>query len=183
MAKVNFLMESLKDLKTVGTFTRSSDFLSKQMIKPIDFSKAKVIVELGAGDGAITKHILSQMSEDAQLFAFEVNPIFCKKLEDMNDPRLVVLQEDVNELKKVMLDHGHEEVDYILSAIPFVAFSKEDTMNIVSQAREILGGAGKYIQVHYSTVLKKIYKSIFPKVDLNFVLVNLPPAWVFVCEG
>jgi phospholipid N-methyltransferase len=81
-----------------------------------------------------------------------------------------------------MKDQGHEQVDYIVSAIPFVAFSKEDTVSIVSQAKDLLSQAGKYIQVHYSLVLKKIYKNIFPTVDLNFVLVNFPPAWVFVCH-
>lgn len=182
MAKVNFLKESLKNLKTVGTFTRSSSFLSKEMVKPVEFSKAKVIVELGAGDGAITEHILDGMSKDAKLYAFEVNPIFCKKLEDLGDPRLVVLQEDVAELTEIMKREGHESVDYVISAIPFVAFPKEDTVKIVKQVKSLIGSAGAFIQVHYSLVLKKMYKKLFPKVDLNFVLVNIPPAWVFVCH-
>ncbi|MDX1685553.1 MAG: methyltransferase domain-containing protein [Saprospiraceae bacterium] len=182
MAKVDFFWESMRDLKTVGTFTRSSGFLSKKMIKPVDFNKAKVLIELGAGDGAITKHILSKMSPDAKLFAFEVNEAFCRKLESLNDPRLVVLQEDVTNLKDIMKRYGHDKVDYIISAIPFVAFSKEDTIHIVNQAKDLLASTGKYIQVHYSTVLKKIYKGIFATVDLNFVLVNMPPAWVFVCH-
>ena len=59
MKKIEFLKEGLKNLKTIGSVARSSKYLCKGMIKHVDFKTANVIVELGAGDGVITKHILS----------------------------------------------------------------------------------------------------------------------------
>lgn len=181
MTRVKFLRESLKNLKSVGTLTRSSSALSKEMIKPVDFSNAKVIVELGAGDGAITKHILSQMGQDTKLYAFELHGPFCTRLEKLGDDRLEVIQKDAAQLKEIMASFGHSEVDYVISAIPFVALSEKETLQIVGQARDLLSSAGKFVQVHYSLVLKKLYKKLFTDVRLNFVLRNLPPAWVFVC--
>ena len=58
MNNIAFLKESIKNIKTVGTFTRSSKFLCRGMVKHVDFENAHTIVELGAGDGVITKHIL-----------------------------------------------------------------------------------------------------------------------------
>lgn len=60
MKQITLLSEAFKNLKTVGTITFSSKFLVKNIIAPIDFNKARCIVELGAGDGCITKAILEK---------------------------------------------------------------------------------------------------------------------------
>ena len=90
MGTIKFFRESVKNLKTVGTITRSSKYLCKGMIKPVDFSKAKVLVELGAGDGVVTKHILENMRKDAKLLAFELNPKFCEQIREIQDERLII---------------------------------------------------------------------------------------------
>ncbi|MCB0679166.1 MAG: hypothetical protein KDC32_05255, partial [Saprospiraceae bacterium] len=71
---VQFFREGLRNLKTVGTLTRSSRFLCRKMVGQLDFSVVDTIVELGAGDGVITHYILEQMRPNARLFAFEVLP-------------------------------------------------------------------------------------------------------------
>ena len=48
------------------------------MIEPIDFKKAKIIIELGAGLGCFTDKILETMSEDARLIIFEISLDFCQ---------------------------------------------------------------------------------------------------------
>ena len=88
MKKIAFLKESLKNLKTVGTVTRSSKYACKAMIAPVNFDDANVIVELGAGDGVITEHIIKAMKPGSILLSFEVNPLFCEKIREINDPRL-----------------------------------------------------------------------------------------------
>ncbi|MEM1215016.1 MAG: ribosomal RNA adenine dimethylase, partial [Bacteroidota bacterium] len=80
MNKIKFFTEGLRNMRTVGTVTPSSRFLCESMLKGIDFSKAKFLVELGAGDGVVTKHILKRMRPDARLLAFEVQPDFCELL-------------------------------------------------------------------------------------------------------
>ena len=49
MKQIDFLKESLRDIRTIGTVTRSSKALCKAMIKPVDFDQARLIVELGVG--------------------------------------------------------------------------------------------------------------------------------------
>ena len=56
----------------VGAVAPSSKFLMKKRLKSVDFSKAKVIVELGPGTGVFTKGILDKMTDDAKLFSFEL---------------------------------------------------------------------------------------------------------------
>ena len=60
MNSMKFLREGIKNLRTVGTLTRSSKFVCREMVNQVDFSKVKNVVELGAGDGVITKHIFKK---------------------------------------------------------------------------------------------------------------------------
>jgi phospholipid N-methyltransferase len=153
------------------------------MIKHVDFENASLIVELGAGDGVITKHILSKMRPDAKLLAFEVNPKFCDVMrQQIKDDRLIVIEDSAEQLGKYVKEAGASEVDYVISAIPFVALPKELGYEIVGKCHDYLKDKGKYIQVHYSLITKQLYASIFGNVDVNFVPINVPPAFVLVSE-
>ncbi len=184
MRKLNFLKESLKNFKTMGTVTRSSPFLCKEMIEPVDFQQAEVIVELGAGDGVVTEHILQKMKPDSRLFAFEVNPTFCKQLRQkfQGDERLVVVEKSAAEVTNVLADHSIQQADYILSAIPFVSLPDAEGYEIVTTCKNILKAGGLFIQMHYSLLMKKMYQSVFGNVAISFVPLNLPPAFVLVSE-
>lgn len=182
MTYLDFFREGVKNLKTVGTFTRSSRFLCKGATKHIDFSKADMIVELGAGDGVITEHILEDMRPDAQLLAFEVNGKFCDTLRNIKDPRLVIAEDSAEKISQYLSELGKEEADYIVSAVPFVALPKELGTSIVRESHRSLRKGGLYIQVHYSLLLKNLYESIFGNVDVNFIPLNVPPAFVLVSE-
>ena len=178
MTRLKFFVEGVKNIKTVGTITRSSKYLCRRMIRDIDFENAKCIVELGAGDGVITEHILKAMRPDAKLLAFEVFEAFCEQLRELNDPRLIVIQDSAEFLPKYLKEHNIEAVDYVVSAIPFVALPDEVGYRIVDVARNALKKGGLYIQVHYSLLAKKLYEKIFGNVDVGFVMRNVPPAFV-----
>lgn len=182
MSTIEFFREGLKNLKTVGTLTRSSRFLCQGMVRHVDFSEAELIVELGAGDGVITKHILRQMKPNARLLAFEVNGRFCDILRSINDPRLTVAEDSAENLDDYLEELGASEIDYIISAIPFVALPKDLGMRIVNLCHDRLKEGGLYIQVHYSLLAKNIYETVFGNVDINFVPFNVPPAFVLVSE-
>ncbi|HAP01681.1 MAG TPA: hypothetical protein DCQ93_07140, partial [Bacteroidetes bacterium] len=87
MKPIQFLNQFLEN-KKVGAVMPSSRYLVREMIKPIDFSKAHLIVEYGPGHGNITKEILKKMLPDAKLLVFEINPPFIEELEKIKDNRL-----------------------------------------------------------------------------------------------
>ena len=182
MGTIKFFKESVKNLKTIGTITRSSKYLCQGMIKPVDFDKAKVIVELGAGDGVVTKHILAKMRSDALLLAFELNSKFCDNMREIKDDRLVVIEDDALKVESYLEHHGHNEADYIISALPFTIFPEELSYKIIRKCKQILNPAGLFVQIHYSLIPKKLYMNVFGNVKLNFVAFNVPPAWVMVCR-
>lgn len=182
MNKIQFFKESVKNLKTVGTITRSSKYLCQAMIKHVDFDNAKVIVELGAGDGVITEHILAAMKPDAKLLSFEVNKAFCDKIREINDPRLIVVEDSAENIESHLNKAGETEIDFVVSAIPFVSLPDELGYNIITKCRNLLKDGGLFIQVHYTMLAKKLYTEVFGNIDINFAPINIPPAFVFVCK-
>lgn len=183
MGTIAFFKESVRNLKTVGTFTRSSKFLCKGLIKHVDFSNAKVIVELGAGDGVITKHILRSMRPDCKLMIFEVNKSFIAQLNDIKDDRLIVIQDSAEKLDHHLKANHLTTIDAIISAIPFVIIPEPTATNIVQSCKDHLVEGGNYVQVHYSLMAKKLYEKVFGEVDVNWVPLNIPPAFVLVCQN
>jgi len=178
MGPISFLRESLRDLKTVGTVTRSSKYLCKGIIKPVDFASARYLVELGAGDGVITEHILAAMHPDAKLLSFEINPKFCKKLRELKDERLILVEDSAEKLPEYLKKNNFGEVDSVVSAIPFVSLPKQFADTIVNLCRDAMKVGAPFSQVHYSLIRKKVYEGIFGNVKVDFVPMNIPPAFV-----
>lgn len=182
MGNIEFFRESLRNIRTTGTITRSSRSLCKNMAKHVNYKEAKFLVELGAGDGVITKHILKKMKSDARLLCFEVNAEFCKQLRAINDPRLIVIEDSAENLEKHLREHKFKDIDSVISAIPFVSLPDELGLAIIGECEKFLKKGGLFIQVHYSLLAKKFYQKVFGNVDVNFVPINIPPAFVLVSE-
>jgi phospholipid N-methyltransferase len=180
MKRLDFLSESLKNLKEVGTVTRSSRSLCRSIANQIDFEKADTIVELGAGDGVISVHLLKEMKPDSRLIVFEINEAFCHQLREIDDPRFLFYQRSAEDLEDILKELGIENIDYVVSALPFTVFSEKVAERIVEQCRKALKVSGKYIQVHYSLVKRNLYKKVFGNTRVNFVLKNLPPAFLII---
>jgi len=181
MSTIEFFKEGIKNLKTIGTITRSSKFLCAKIVGLSSLDDAKCIVELGAGDGVMTTHILKDMRKDAKLFAFEINPKFCATMRLINDDRLIVIEDSAEHLEEQLRKHGFEQIDVIFSALPFVVFPDEVAQSIVQNCYDILKPLGQYFQIHYSLLEKNLYKRIFGHVDIKFQLLNIPPAFILTC--
>src|SRR5215813_8088214 len=71
--------------RMLGSIVPSSRFLIKQLLEPINFGRARVIVEYGPGVGVITAEVLRQMRADATLIAIETNGDFVRYLTETID--------------------------------------------------------------------------------------------------
>jgi phospholipid N-methyltransferase len=183
MTTLEFLRESLRTIQTTGAVMPSSKFLTEAMLQPIDFSTAKVIVELGAGDGVFTKSILNQMRPDAILLCFEINPKFCDLLRNtISDPRFHLIEDSAELLAQYLQTYGVSHADYIVSGLPFIALPEALAVCIVNACFDQLRPKGLFIQFHYSAHPRRFYQRIFGNLKLKFVPINMPPAFVMICE-
>ncbi len=167
----------------MGTVIPSSEAMCRKMTDFIDWEQDKVIVELGAGDGVITKHILSRIAPDAVLFAFEINPDLCKIISKINDPRLILVNADAQTMEQHLNAHGYDHADHIISAIPFLNIPEEITTQILNKSQQILKDQGLFIQMHYAKTITHLYRQVFDEVHIDYVPVNIPPGYVFKCKN
>ena len=91
--RFDFLRESIRNLRSTGSVAPSSRFLCRAIASKIDPEKARIVVELGPGDGVVTRFILDRLGPEAKLLIFEINEVFVEKIKsNFDDPRLAVDQ-------------------------------------------------------------------------------------------
>lgn len=182
MGRFAFFRESLRNFKTVGTVTRSSRFLCQAVVNNADLVNAKYVVELGAGDGVMTRHLLNALPKDAILLSFEINPAFCEQMAQIDDNRLVIVNQSAELIPSILKAHGIEQLDAVISALPFSVFPEELAKSIVQLSYDALKKKGRFVQIHYSLKTRKLYREIFGNVETGFEFRNIPPAFVLLCH-
>ena len=92
----------IKNIKTTGTITPSSKNLVRRLLAPIDFASAHCIVELGPGNGCVTRSLLKRMSKDCVLICLEVNNEFVAQLNRVEDSRLHVYNACASSIREIL---------------------------------------------------------------------------------
>lgn len=177
------LANFLKNPKQTGSIAQSSKFLTREIVKNVDFKSSKCIVELGPGIGTFTKAILEKSNPDAKIICFELNKTFCSYLnKNFDDKRLIVVNAGADKIKDNLKKFNIEEVDCIISGLPFRNFPDKDKKKILKEIKDALSYKGRFILFQYTNNLSKMLKSHFKKVSRRFVPLNIPPAFVYACE-
>lgn len=185
MADKSHFRDSVKlisSFKTSGTVTPSSRFLIDRMLDPIDFTNAKCLVELGPGNGCVTRRLLDRMDSSAKLICFEVNAEFYEKLHEIEDPRLYVLNRCASSIRQALDEIGMTEADHIVSSIPLALLDGSTREKILNSVDANLRDGGVYTQYQYSLKNYGEIKRVFKDVKLGFTLRNIPPAFVYECS-
>lgn len=181
--KIDFFKVAVKNLKTSGTVTPSSKFLAQKMLKSIDFSSCKVLVELGPGNGVITNQILKKLQPGSHLICFEVNETFYKNLKKIHHPQLTVLKASAEQIQLEMIKLGFPKACHIISSLPLTIIPKTVSKAILENSLNTLSIDGTFIQYQYSLTYYKKLKTVFKeKISLDFELLNFPPAFVYRCK-
>ena len=182
--RLDFLRESFRNLRSTGSVAPSSRFLCRAIAEKIDPLRAKVVVELGPGDGVITHFILKRLQPDAQLLIFEINEAFVKKLHIafQHDKRVVIIYDSAENMGVHFQKMGIETVQYFVSGIPFIMLPESLAESITAACIQYLTPKGKFIQFHYSPFMLGFYRRVFGKVEIEVVPLNIPPALVVSCE-
>ncbi len=175
------MIEHITSIRVSGTVTSSSRFLVDRLLAGIDFERARTLVELGPGDGCVTREILQRMHPDARLVALEVNPAFVEMGRRIPDPRLVVRQACASALPEVLREEGLDGVDAIVSSLPLSIIDDELVRRILDVSKASLRPRGRFHQYQYSLSGYSRLARRYGSVQVGFTLLNAPPAFVYAC--
>ncbi len=168
----------------LGSIVPSSRFLIRELLNPVDWKRARVIVEYGPGVGGITTEVLRRMRPDALLIAIEMNPDFVTYLRGaLTDPRLRVVEGSAEWVDEILSRFGRHQADYIISGIPFSTIPAPLRERILRNTRAVLAPGGAFLVYQFSTRVLEDLKRIFGYVGRKFEPLNVLPAHLFFCQS
>ena len=178
---LEFLKGFLRNPKEVGSLVPSSRFLTRRILACGEFERARGVVELGPGTGVLTGEILRRLEPDARMVAIEINPGFARTLRAAYpDQRLVVHEGSSVELEKAAESAGIDEVDVVVSGIPFSTMARGTGRATLEAARRILAPDGCFLAYQFRSHVRRVAEPLFGPGMIEHEFWNLPPMRVFV---
>jgi len=183
---VHFMCAALLKIRQTGAIVPSQRFLISKMIAPVPKTYSGRIIELGAGNGALTLRLAARCPQ-ARILACEINPVLARKTRDNLDraginSQVEVISDSAEHLLSEMGRCGTEAVDYVFSGIPLGNLSGERTQALIDAICAVLRPGGMYIQFQYSLMDRKRIRSRFRLLRTSPVLLNIPPAVVYYAQ-
>lgn len=176
MALSSFLSSLLRHPRTIGTLSPASPFTAKRVADALP-AGTKRVLELGAGDGALTRELLARLPEDGTLLAVELRPELARALEALGDPRLVAFEGDARQALEESVRRGLVPFDAIVSSLPFALFDEATRAQVLDDAHDMLAPDGVLIVCQHAPTLLPELKRRF-EVETSFEPLNLPPYFV-----
>ena len=167
--------DKIEKWKTLGAIAPSSKFLVNKMLAKINYSQDLDILQLGFGKGVFTKEIIRRSTPNTTLTIFEVDKD-CRKY-NIDNKRITYIEDSA---EKISLYCEDKKFDHIISTLPFASLPRKVSQNIFKTIKQHLKKNGKFLQYQYSLFSKKDIQKLFDeKIKIDFVLLNLPPAFIY----
>jgi phospholipid N-methyltransferase len=180
-----FLGKFLRQGTAIASLAPSSPWLSRTTVRNIDWDRARVIVELGAGTGPITRVLADKAAPGCRVVVLERDPDFCRLLRERFQGRsdFEIVEGDVRDLATILADRGIGQADYIVSGLPVPSFPRDLQDALFRVVRQVLKPDGTYNQItELPWVYWRFYRKYFEDVRFVFEPRNLPPAGAYFCR-
>lgn len=180
---MRILTEFLGDWRTTGAVAATSRFTQRKMLDEIDWTRARVVVELGPGSGSVTRAILGRLGPRTRFLAVEINDRFVHSLRrEIVDPRFHVVHGSAADLPRLLTEQGVAAADAIFSTLPLSTLEPALRGAIVEAAGASLSPHGRLTWVQYQPfVLPPLLRAHVGDFHLRMCVLNLPPAFIYTC--
>jgi len=171
-----FFQRVLANPFRVGYVVPSSPFLTRQTAGRLDFSKPRVVVELGPGEGCHTRQIVRRMCKGSRLILVELDEEFVKHLRRQfaNDPRVTVLHTDARHLAQQLEAEGVKRLDYIVSGLPFFLIKEPLKSELLAAIASAMDEETKFVTYQVSLQLAG-EAHLFKLENRHYCPLNIPP--------
>lgn len=201
--RLRFLTGYLQSPTVVGAVAPSSSTLAAALCEPYRrFRKPATVLEVGAGTGAVTRHLGPLLGEEDELDICEIHTEFADILERdvLSRPdfapgvaagRVRLLRSPVQEIE------CEDRYDFVISGLPLTAFTLRDVQDVFGVIRRSLKPGGvlsyfEYVGLRRTSRLLSVgrrrarIRSVSTylseqlrehQIDRTTVLRNLPPAY------
>lgn len=176
-----FLRKLLTHGFSVAAMRPAGRALAAAHCKHVDPSRPQVIVEIGAGTGAVTAAIAQKMHRDSLLIAVEIDQDFAAILREAC-PQAKVLACDARQLPAQLAMLNVSRIDLMVSciALPYVPRAVNEA---IFGCLDRMGPDAWFTQqTLVPLVYRRMYHRLFQEVHFRMVIANLPPGGVYHCR-
>lgn len=177
---MKFFKAFFRSPREVGWFVPTSPYTCKKLASVV-MPDTRLIIELGTGVGNVTKHILHRMGQRGRLLSIEKDAdLAAEASRRFRDPRLQVVCGDVADLVDIANSRGFGQAECIISTVTLALMPRDLKIRVLESCHRLLIPNGTFVQIQYSTHLKKLIRSYFPHSQLKLSPFNLPPTFYMV---
>jgi len=189
-----FLAAAIRSPRDVGTLLPSGPELARRLAAVVPRAgpagRPAVVVELGAGAGAVTGAIAAQADQDAVVIAIEKDPKLAERLRS-RELGVRVVTADAATLPAILAAHGVDRADVIVSVLPWTLFGSQQQREFLTTFAAALQTDGVFTAAAYSLgywtpaarrfrrELERTFGEVLPT---RTIWRHLPPAMTYVCR-
>ena len=189
-----FLAAAMRSPRDVGTLLPSGPKLAQRLAAVVtgagQAGRPPVVVELGAGAGAVTAAIVREADHDAVVIAVEKDPGLAERLR-ARKLGVRVVTADAATLPSILADHGVDRADVIVSVLPWTLFGPQQQREFLAIFAAALQTDGVFTAAAYSLgywtpaarrfrrELERVFGEVLPT---RTMWRHLPPAMTYVCR-
>ncbi|WP_165866045.1 class I SAM-dependent methyltransferase [Lucifera butyrica] len=154
--------------------------MTKKMLATLPWDKIETIAELGAGTGVFTNFIAQNKREACRVLIIEQDLEMREALQTKFSS--FYYGTNAEKLDVLLQRYDLPQVNCIVSGLPFATFSVTLRNEIMEAINRSLKPGGIFVAFQYSLQMRKVLKQHFSEIEIEFVPLNLPPAFVYRCQ-
>jgi phospholipid N-methyltransferase len=183
---IQFLQAFLKNPLKVGAITPSSPELAQRMLDGIEPSPDNIVLELGVGTGAITKHLRARVPDNSSYLGIELDRNLVRTLR-RNFRDMEIVCGNARDASEIHRRSGLGKVGSIVCCLPFVSLPNEVGEQILLEADRFMQKGCTFRTFQYAhgyympsaIKLREFMRNRYGKARKSpLVVKNVPPAYV-----
>jgi phospholipid N-methyltransferase len=179
----HFVYAALLKQRQTGAILPSQRFLIAKMIAPVPEGYCGEIIELGAGNGTLTRRLAVKCPR-AQILACEINPTLAAATKynlacACVTGRVQIVCDSAQHLLSERNRRKMEKADFIISGIPIGNFGRRHALKLINAISDALAPGGMYIQFQYFLADRTKIRRLFKNLCTVPVFLNVPPAVIY----
>ena len=187
---IAFLQAFVKNPLKVGAIAPSSPELARKMIEGIKPDKNNIVLELGVGTGAITKHLQEVLPDDKSYLGIELDRELVKSLK-RNYPALKIVRGNAVETFSIHQKTNLGKVGYVICCLPFVSMPNEVGEKVLLEIDKLMRTGCMFRTFQYAhgyympsaIKLREFMRNRYGKAKRSQLIVkNVPPAYTLTWQ-
>ncbi|WP_086824001.1 class I SAM-dependent methyltransferase [Allokutzneria sp. NRRL B-24872] len=183
-----FLRAAVRNPNVIGAVAPSSPRLAERLAEVVPSTGAPVVVELGPGTGVVSAAIADRLPEGGRHIAVELDDDMIRLL-GRNRPDLELIRGDAARLGDLLAACGTDEVDAVVSGLPWTLFPPVQQKRILNEIVKVLTPDGVFTTFSYLNAypaagarrFRRMLRGSFDEVLITrTVWRNLMPALTYV---